>query len=145
MAARKQRVVLTENVDGEDSVDVVDGHIVRAIEAAHLEVQIMKNKIVALNYAMRPVSISYGNRIQGNVDELRASLYAQLNEAYRKLFMWGLVADSESIAKIRQMAVKQYLTDAHSIRHYLGFDDDDDYDEDLFRAEIDAEYLAEGA
>lgn len=100
------------------------------------EIQQIESQIVALHYACK--DYSHENAAIKDFSAIHASLYHRLNEAYRKLFMFGMVStDYEMLMKAREKAFKHYLDEKTHIMGYLGFDGSWSCEiEDRFRGEI---------
>lgn len=109
-------------------------------ENALAEIQKIESQIVALHYACRDIRDDYSreNEAVKDFSALHGSLYNRLNEAYRKLFMFGAIStDHEMLYKAREKAFEHYLTEKSSIMGYLGFKDSWECElEDRFRSEI---------
>lgn len=109
-------------------------------ENALAEIQRVESQIVALHYACKDVrqDYSYEQAAIKDFSALHGSLYRRLNEAYRKLFMFGAIStDNETLYKAREKAFEHYLDEKSSIMGYLGFKDSWECElEDRFRSEI---------
>ena len=109
-------------------------------ENALAEIQRIESQIVALHYACKDIrrDYSYENEAMKDFSALHGSLYRRLSEAYRKLFMFGLVStDFKMLYKARQKALEHYLNEKSSIMGYLGFRDSWECEvEDRLRSEV---------
>jgi hypothetical protein len=109
-------------------------------ENALTEIQRIESQIVALHYACCDIrkDYSYEQEAIKDFSALNGSLYRRLNEAYRKLFMFGVVStDNKMLHKAREKAFEHYLGEKNSIMGYLGFKDSWECElEDRFRSEI---------
>jgi hypothetical protein len=92
----------------------------QAVVAALKAVEIAKSRIHALHYAMQGArERGFGNvKEQQEFSALHSLLYKNLNDAYRDLFMWGVVSkDAERLA--RKEAFRHYLREGVTIMQYL--------------------------
>lgn len=109
-------------------------------ENALAEIQKIESQIVALHYACKDIrqQYSYEKEAIQDFSALNGSLYNRLNEAYRKLFMFGMIStDHKMLYKAREKAFNRYLDEKSSIMGYLGFKDSWECElEDRFRSEI---------
>jgi hypothetical protein len=109
-------------------------------ENSLVEIQKIESQIVALHYACRDIrkDYSYEQEAIKDFSALHGSLYRRLNEAYRKLFMFGAIStDNKMLYKARKKAFEHYLSEKSSIMGYLGFKDSWECElEDRFRSEV---------
>ena len=109
-------------------------------ENALAEIQKIESQIVALHYACKEIreDYSYEQMAIKDFSALHASLYRRLNEAYRKLFMFGAISiDNEMLYIARQKAFAHYLGQKDYIIGYLGFKGSWECElEERFRSEI---------
>lgn len=114
--------------------------ITECAENALEEIQRIESQIFALHYACKEIreDYSYEQMAIKDFSALHASLYRRLNEAYRKLFMFGAIStDNEMLYKAREKAFQHYLGQKEYIMGYLGFKDSWECElEDRFRSEI---------
>jgi hypothetical protein len=91
----------------------------QAVNAALLRVEVCKNKIACLDYAVRDLRDRYSDS-KGDYSKLRCELYGQLNDAYRDLFMFGCISLSPADMRLaRKEAFRHYLSKDHGIMGYL--------------------------
>ena len=82
-------------------------------------VEIAKERIAAFAFA----TAGPRHRTEKEQDQysaIHASLYHELNEAYKNVFMWGIIsADEDLLKEARAQAFQWYLDEHCSIIHYL--------------------------
>ena len=117
-------------------------HCKRAFESAYTEVCDLQFRITALHYALKPIrdKHNYNKEVDQDFSKLHCALFYELNEAYRKLFMWGIISgDQECMRKAKEAAFDRYLRGNCEIMSYLNFSPLESYPSDLekqFRAEL---------
>lgn len=122
------------------------GFVSKAFEQSMTKVYEAEQRIAALHYAMEELSKDWGRRRERpQADEqfslLHASLYQQLNDAYRNVFMWGVVSgDTQLLLRARKAAFNHYLKSNSEIMSHLGFSWEESIPiklEEDFRKELD--------
>ena len=102
-------------------------YIEQAFEYSYGKVCDLEQRIAALHYAAKPVRNKHLNtkgESKANVDfgNLHSELYNQLNEAYRNVFMFGVVSyDKKLIVRAKKLAFEHYLKEKCEIMSYLDF------------------------
>jgi len=96
-----------------------------AVQAALNSIAISRSRIVAFHYAVKGLGNSQWRmnepHIQKAVSALNGVLYEELNEAYRRLFMWGIF-DEKARKEAIDAAAEHFLKERMSIIELL-FDD----------------------
>ena len=109
-----------------------------AFDACLEKVAIVEDRLVALHYALNPVRNRLG--VHEEFSRANAAIHAELNDAYRQLFMWAhIVATPRSKAIAKEKAYNYYLQEQNSIIEYLGIDPANGYSASLaarFREQI---------
>jgi len=117
-------------------------YIKQAFESAYTEVCDSQQRITALHYALKPIrdKRNYNKEVDQDFSKLHCALFSELNEAYRKLFMWGIISgDQECMRKAKEAAFDRYLRENCEIMSYLSFSPLESYPSDLekqFRVEL---------
>ena len=112
-----------------------------AAQNALNKVVICENKIKALHYAISGLNRRFEIYHEAKLDfsHLHSLLYQELNEAYRVLFMWGVLMKGEVLEKAKKAALDHYLNEKNGIMGYLNMEGKFPCElEDQFRAEIEA-------
>lgn len=93
----------------------------QAVTAAFAGVELAEHKLQAFQYAIYAL-----RRDRAKDEELEkalrivwGALYAECNEAYRKVFMWGSVVPSKARAEAKKIALNRFLHESASIIGYL--------------------------
>jgi len=121
--------------------------IKEASQNALKRIELIKSKITALHYACKDLrSNNYKEPvIKNDFSAIHGVLFAELNDAYRDLFMFCAVsADKDMLILAKKEALDHYLKENCYIMGYLGFDSQGSHSANLekqFRQEI--KYLEE--
>jgi hypothetical protein len=92
----------------------------QAVESALEGVAICRSRIVALHYVIHGLgSRGRGDESLGRaIETINARLYEELSEAYKRLFMWGVI-DDEARTKAAEAAASYYLAERSDVMKYL--------------------------
>ena len=123
-------------------------YINEAFDSALTAVQLCEWRILGLRFATRGVQerkrfMNPGSAADNDFQALYSALYADLNEAYRRLLMWAhMTPDARRTKKAAKMAYDHYLREGMEIMGYLhpsGMPPGRYLasDKDAFRAELD--------
>lgn len=95
-----------------------------ATQNALNKVMICENRIKALHYAVGDLQrvFEYDKKSKLDFSNLHCSLYEKLNEAYRVLFMWGVLNEREFLEKAKKAALDHYLNERTNIMSYLNME-----------------------
>ena len=114
--------------------------IEQAFEHAYKEACDLQQRIAALHYAAKPIrENNYEDLAKQDFESLHVSLYRRLNDAYSRVFMFGVVScDKSLMAQAKKMAFDRYLKENNEIMSYLDFHGSYPVAlEDEFRKELD--------
>ena len=118
--------------------------IEQAFEHAYLAVSDIQQRVAALHYAVSSLQKNKWNsgikyRAQDEFGSLHSQLYDLLNDAYAKVFMWGVVScDRKLMARAKKLAFDHYLKENSEIMSYLDFHNEfPSALEEEFRKELD--------
>ncbi len=114
-----------------------------AVAAALARVELCKQRIVALHFAMGGVRDKMTKEVERDFSALHAALYRELNYAYQSVFMWGTIIGGETAKQAKRMAYKDFLNERTSIMQLLDTDGRypwqwDGSEEEAFRKELEA-------
>lgn len=118
-----------------------NGKLNEAAQNALNKVVICENKIKALHYAINGLDRKFELYHEAKLDfsRLHCLLYQELNEAYRVLFMWGVLNKGEALETAKKAALDHYLSEKTNIMNYLNIEGSYPGElENQFRAEIEA-------
>lgn len=90
----------------------------KAAEVALAKIELCEQRIHALAFAVWGLELRPGEAREEH-NALYAILYRRLNEAYRDLFMWGVVIGDDVRKEARRMAYKRFLEEGKTIMGYL--------------------------
>lgn len=109
-----------------------------AIESALESIKLQEARIVALHFACGEVR---NNGNPAGFAELHALMYRNLNEAYRRLLIFGILVKDDVQDRVRAKVMRRYLDSGTSIMAYLHIDGEcpsiwSGEDEKAFRQEL---------
>ena len=118
-----------------------------ATTQALADVNTSKMRLQAFEFATQKMEL--GRRaphMRTAIETIYLELQRRLNDAYDRVFMWGLLVDDETKRVARRMAYKRFLREGMAIMQYLEPDAESprlgysmaDYEE--FRGELDVLY-----
>ncbi len=105
-------------------------------------VELCEQRLAALHFAMKGIE-SRTKELSEECNRLHTQLCDNLNNAYRNIFMWGIVTNKPEYQKeARRIAFKKFLAEQINIMCYLELDNQypgswQVEEEEEFRKEID--------
>jgi len=128
-----------------------------AATQALADVNTSEMRIQALEFATHKIGLSTRTpHLRTAIDTIYLELQRQLNDAHRRLLLWGAMLDGQTKQTARRLAYKRFLREGMAIMEYLEPDADSpfaysitNYEEfrgelDTLKAEIEAEDSKEG-
>lgn len=88
-----------------------------AIDAAFAGVELQESRVRAFEYAVREVAGRFPG-LSGALSEVRAAIYQNLLDAYRRVFMWGLL-EPKARLRAKELAFSKFLKEDAAIMEYL--------------------------
>lgn len=94
----------------------------QAVTAAFAGVEMAEHKLQAFQYATQNLRRDQSGKIdalEGAIRIVYGAICDELNEAYRKVFMWNTLVPDKMRAKAKKLALDRFLTESHAIMQYL--------------------------
>lgn len=98
----------------------------QAVTAAFAGVELAEHKLQAFQYAIHSLrrDRSKDECLENALRIVWGALYAECNEAYKRVFMWASVVPSKARIEAKKIALKRFLHESAGIMGYLYPDGD---------------------